>query len=126
MHVLVVEPDVVLAKTYAAGLQEDGHSTVCVRTAQQAVGEADRTQPDAVVLAYDMARHNGIEFLYEFRSYSEWRDIPVILLVSYLNPHAGANEALQRDLDVHTVFVKSHVCIRQLCEAVAQTERSRA
>lgn len=79
-RVLIVEPDCILAKAYAAALSDFVVQYVC--TAAEAIAAADAKQPDVVVLEPRLARNNGVEFLYEFRSYGEWRDVPVILITS--------------------------------------------
>ncbi|MDB5185772.1 MAG: chemotaxis protein histidine kinaselike protein [Candidatus Saccharibacteria bacterium] len=77
--VLLIEPDVVLAKTYKAALEHAGHDVVAARSAQGAVHACDDAAPDVVVLELQLVRHNGIEFLHEFRSYPEWQNIPIVL-----------------------------------------------
>lgn len=78
-RILLVEPDYVLARIYAMALQRAGHKVRVVADAQAAIDRADRLTPDVVVLELQLAGHNGIEFLYEFRSYSEWQAVPVII-----------------------------------------------
>jgi DNA-binding response OmpR family regulator len=79
MHVLLIEPDLVQANTYKWALAGDGHTVDHTTTAQGAVHLADEHRPDAVVLELQLANHNGVEFLYEFRSYPEWSNVPVLL-----------------------------------------------
>lgn len=79
-QIILIEPDRVLAKTYFHVLQAAGH-TVCVcNTAQSAIFCADEMKPDLVILELQLVGHSGIEFLYEFRSYTDWQDIPVAIL----------------------------------------------
>ena len=119
MHVLLIEPDTVLAKTYSQALEAAGHTVSAVLTAQAAVRAADAKRPDTVVLNVDLARHNGVEFLYEFKSYTEWRDVPVLLLVSGLNHDLADHAGLRETLGVQGVLVQSRLRLKQLCEAVA-------
>jgi DNA-binding response OmpR family regulator len=79
MHVLLIEPDLVQANAYRWALAGDGHTVDHTTTAQGAVHLADVHRPDAVVLELQLANHNGVEFLYEFRSYPEWSNVPVLL-----------------------------------------------
>lgn len=78
-HVLLIEPDRVLADTYKRGLEVSGHSVVMCASAQSAIFAADEIRPDLVIMELQLIGHSGIEFLYEFRSYSEWQSIPVII-----------------------------------------------
>ncbi|QQS17973.1 hypothetical protein IPL68_04955 [Candidatus Saccharibacteria bacterium] len=123
MHVLLIEPDVLLAKTYMAALRKQGHRISHSVTAQQAIAAADARQPDVVVLTFAIARHNGVEFLYEFKSYTEWRDVPVVLLVSQLNHDMAQRESLRHELGVREVLIVSQLTLKKLCDAVANVGR---
>jgi DNA-binding response OmpR family regulator len=79
MRILLVEPDHQLAKTLQAGLTQKGFDCDVAHTAQAAIHTADDNKPDIIVLELQIPSHNGVEFLYELRSYAEWQDIPVIL-----------------------------------------------
>jgi DNA-binding response OmpR family regulator len=46
---------------------------------QEAVDEIDILRPDIIILELQLTSHNGYEFLYELRSYSEWDSIPVLI-----------------------------------------------
>lgn len=78
-HILLVEPDAILARAYQAALCRAGHTVDTAATAQAAVSLADQRRPDAVVLELHLPRHNGVEFLYEFRSYADWQAVPVLI-----------------------------------------------
>jgi DNA-binding response OmpR family regulator len=80
MNILLIEPDKKLGGIYQRGLEAAGFSVRWAAHAQDAVHAADDVKPDLIVLELQLASHNGIEFLYEFRSYPEWKEIPVILL----------------------------------------------
>jgi len=79
MHLLLIEPDLLQADIYKLALVQDGHSVDHASTAQGAVHSADMHRPDVVILELQLANHNGVEFLYEFRSYPEWSNVPVVL-----------------------------------------------
>lgn len=81
-QVLLVEPDRPLAKTYSLALKRAGHKVKVASSSQEAIDIADRDAPDVVVLEIQLVKHSGIEFLYEFRSYPEWQDIPVLIHTS--------------------------------------------
>lgn len=78
MNILLIEPDRVLARTYASFLRQQGHAVSLATDAQTAVHALDSQEPEVILLELQMARHNGLEFLYELRSYSDWQHIPVI------------------------------------------------
>ncbi len=79
MNVLLLEPDRKLAGIYRQALMHDGHKVIMCASAQSAIFAADTVKPDVVILELQLIDHSGIEFLYEFRSYPEWQDIPVVI-----------------------------------------------
>jgi len=114
-HILLIEPNTVLAETYTQALQHVGHSVVVVTGAQAAVDAADKQTPDIVIAELHLPGHSGIEFLHEFRSYTEWTDIPVVLnttlTAAQLAP--GVN-ALHRDLGIREVLYKPRTSLQDL------------
>lgn len=123
MHVLLIEPNTVLAASYVAALEAAQHTVVHARTAQQAVMAADKKAPELVILELQMARHNGIEFLYEFKSYVEWQHIPVVVLTVLPPAELKKLTVLGRELGVSAVLGKSTSSLADLC-AVVETVSS--
>lgn len=97
-HVLLIEPDRLTGRVYQRALESAGWHTDLAHSAQDAVLAADAIKPDMVVMEADLAGHSAAAFLYEFRSYSDWREVPVILHTSIaparLEPFAEALEQL--------------------------------
>jgi DNA-binding response OmpR family regulator len=81
-HILLIEPDRILARTYMTALKLDGHTVQVCATAQTAVFCADEMKPDVIVMELQLVGHSGIEFLYEFRSYPDWQEIPVVIVTN--------------------------------------------
>lgn len=79
MHILLIEPDVVLAKIYKEAFARLGHSVQHVGDAQAGILAADEQCPDVVVLELLLANHSGAAFLYEFRTYGDWLTVPVVV-----------------------------------------------
>lgn len=118
-HVLLIEPDLVLAETYRQALLADGHQVVCCASAQAAIISADQHPPDVIVLELQLVEHSGIEFLYELRSYPEWQTIPVIVQTHVPPAEFNANRhLLTEQLHVRTYLYKPHSTLRQLTEYV--------
>ena len=117
-HILIIEPDVRLAGSYAAALLASGHSVVCRTTAQDGIIAADVAAPDLVILELQLVAHGGIEFLYEFRSYADWRAVPVIV-ASHVPPAelAGSSELLESGLGVRRFLYKPYMTLEQLVSA---------
>ena len=78
-QIILIEPDKVLADTYRHGLELEGHAVVMCASAQAAIFAADEITPDIIILELQLIGHSGIEFLYEFRTYPEWQNIPVMI-----------------------------------------------
>jgi len=119
-NVLLLEPNQVLADTYALALRRGGHVVMAVASAQQAIQAADQLLPDIVVLELQLADHDGIEFLQEFRSYPEWQSLPAIV-VTNLPPQAlgAVRNVLRTDLSVSVCLYKPRVSLQKLLKLVA-------
>lgn len=78
-RILLVEPGRLPADIYRKALMKAGHEVVWRQTAEQGVAALDECNIDLIILEIQIPIHNGIEFLYEMRSYSDWADIPVVL-----------------------------------------------
>lgn len=126
MRVLLIEPDTMLARTYVTALESAGHHVVRVVSAQAAVQAADGSAPDVVVVSLGIARHSGAEFLYEFKSYPEWQNVPILLLTPRLEYDLGDPAILRDQLGVRAVLVRSQTTLAELCDAVSSVASERA
>lgn len=79
MKVLLIEPDAFLAEALMALISARGHEVFWKKTAQSALDSLEDSVPEAIILELQLGLHNGIEFIYELRSYSEWQNIPIIV-----------------------------------------------
>lgn len=118
-HVLIIEPDKLLARAYALALEEVGYSTAVAHGSQEAVEQADGHRPDVVLLELSLPRHDGVEFLYEFRSYDEWADVPVVV-VSSLPPERleKVKPVLTGDLGVKRMLYKPAASLETILRAI--------
>lgn len=113
-HILLVESDALLAQTYRRAFEERGYTVATAPDAQTAVQLADEQTPGAVVLELELPAHNGIEFLYEFRSYSEWLKVPV-LVHSFVPPSAFEQTSLLgKELGIVTYLYKPTTSLAKL------------
>ncbi len=120
-NILLIEPNTVLAQVYQRMFVAEGYNVAHAITAQTAIDAADAQQPDVVILEIQLTKHNGVEFLHEFRSYPEWIDIPVIVLTT-ITPGRLANmaEPLRRDLGVTAILYKPKTSLEQLLQVVQE------
>jgi DNA-binding response OmpR family regulator len=118
VHILLIEPDKILAASYKVALERRGHTVDHAVSAQGAVHRADTAPPDVVVLELQLPNHNGVEFLSEFRSYQEWLHVPVVLH-TFVPPHELAHAAtLGGELGVVRMLYKPETNLARLCAAV--------
>lgn len=118
MHILLIEPDALQARAIIPTLERAGHSVAHAVSAQAAVLQADRQAPDVVVLELELPRHNGVEFLYEFRSYPEWLHIPIVLHTSVPVQNLAHAATLERELGVRRVLYKPATDLTRLAAVV--------
>jgi CheY-like chemotaxis protein len=124
-NVLLLEPDRVLARTYAQSLEHAGHTVQVCRSGQAAIELLEDFKADVIVLELQLAGHGGVEFLHELRSYPEWLALPVVINTN-LAPQAIAplRAALQHDAGVAVCLYKPRTSLRRLIRAVnEQTDK---
>ncbi len=78
-NILLIEPDKVLGTIIKESFEAQGYRVSWCRSAQSALNSLDKIIPGVIILEPQLGAHNGIEFLYEMRSYMEWRYLPVII-----------------------------------------------
>lgn len=121
MFVLVVEPDKRVAKNLRTALESAGHLVRCESSAEAAIHAADDKTPDAIVLELHLKVHNGIEFLYELRSYPEWQDVPVVVYSLTHPEQFVSDESVLHQLGITEVLYKPAVRLDQVVKAVQRT-----
>ncbi len=80
--ILLIESDRLLATNVKKVLQKTGHTVNWQVDPQNALDIADNEPPDLIIIDLVLAGHGGIEFLYEFRSYPDWQEVPVVVFSS--------------------------------------------
>jgi DNA-binding response OmpR family regulator len=117
-RILVIEPNITLAKIYKTILARNKHKIWLAKNAQEAINLADKNKPDIVILELQLPQHNGLEFLYEFRSYQEWRNTPVIIQ-SLVSPNEFKdNFILWHKLGIRDYLYKPKSTLLQLIDCV--------
>lgn len=119
-RVLLIEPDRLLGRVYAQALERAGLAVDLAHNAQDAIFAADAATPDVVVMEADLAGHSAAAFLYEFRSQSDWLEIPVVIHTNMpparLEPFANA----LRQLGVCDVLYKPQQRLHMLINRVSE------
>jgi DNA-binding response OmpR family regulator len=118
-HLLILEPDRLLARIYQQALKHAGYEVSYVMSGQAAVDSADETRPDLVILELQLPAHNGLEFLYEFRSYVDWQQVPIIVNTTIPPDHIRpASESLYQELGVRAWHYKPETSLQLLIRSV--------
>ena len=121
-HILMIEPDTLQALAIAKMLTHESWQLHFASNAQSAITAADAYLPATVILELAIPGHNGIEFLHEFRSYSEWTEVPIIIFsqqdiskfASWEDPHNIPPEVLAQ----HSLAIENIEAIYGLTEKV--------
>ncbi len=120
-RILLVEPDSIIGTALKTALEGAGFKVTHVLTAQEAVIEADAKTPDLVILELQLVSHSGIEFLCEFRSYSDWDQIPVVIYSSVPPTEFGASrEGIAMELGVVKYLYKATASLSDLIGVVKE------
>lgn len=118
-HILLLEPDLILAETYRQALRAEDHQVVCCASAQAAIISADQHRPHVIILELQLIEHSGVEFLYELRSYPEWQDISVILHTTVPPSEFNDNYRLLNDqLGISTYLYKPETSLDNLARSL--------
>lgn len=121
-HILLLEPDTILANLYTRAFEHVGHTSQRTVSAQDAVFQVDEKRPDIIFVELQLVGHSGIEFLYELRSYHEWQDIPVVIH-SCIPPteFADSMKLLHGKLGVTTYLYKPYTSLQTLLRTITET-----
>lgn len=117
-RVLLIEPDVYLANKYQKILQSNHVCIFHFTTAGEAINNLDKVNPDLIILEVLLKGNNGIEFIYELRSYSDLQNLPVILL-TYL-PKRDFNLSIEQEkiLKIKDYLCKTNISLIDLITSV--------
>lgn len=116
--ILLLEPDRQLARTYKTALQKAGHTVHWQTNAQTALGVLDDHTPELIILEFHLADHNGVEFLYEVRSYPDCDHIPVLLHTMVAPEHPGLGHDFWPQLGIKEYLYKPQTTLAQLVDRV--------
>lgn len=122
LRVLLLEPDSILARVYAQALSRRGVTVDSVRTAEAAIAAADAKTPDVIVVELQVPMHNGVEFLYECKSYAEWLDIPVVIHTVLVAEELAVVREVSEQLGVVAVLHKAHTSVDEFCRVVVHAK----
>jgi DNA-binding response OmpR family regulator len=126
-QILIIEPDRILADIYRTTLENNGHEVLMCASAQSAIFAADAINPDLVIMELQLINHSGIEFLYEFRSYPEWQNTPVMILSSVPTAEfVDSKQLLSEELGVVDYYYKPKTSLKDLLAATNKVLKVKA
>lgn len=110
-----------LAQQYIRFLEREGYEVKWCENAQDGVAAADEQHPDLVIVELLLAGHSGIEFLYEFRSYADWLETPVIVLSGMSKTSSGVSSDTLAELGVKAYLYKAETSLAKLASQVRRS-----
>ncbi len=117
-NIIILEPDKVIAGQVQKYLNSLGYKTSWCKNAQEAINVADQNPPKLVIIELFLVAHSGMEFLYEFRSYNEWRNVPVIIFSRIPRSELPAPDKALKELGVDCFMYKPETSLKRLGEMV--------
>jgi len=118
MNILLVEPDVVMAKLYGNYLEQAGHTVRIAHDGQIAIEMVDDKPPELIILELLLGIHNGIEFLHELRSYPDLSACRVVIHSLMSSDQLQRYQPQWRLFAVEAALAKSETSLKQLLDAV--------
>jgi CheY-like chemotaxis protein len=116
--VLVIEPSKDLSLVVAQALARHERSSTIAHNSQAAIEQADKNTPRLVILELLMPRHNGLEFIHEFRSYPEWLNIPIIIYSQMPKEELNVSKEVLDDMGVAAHLYKPMASLNELIQNV--------
>jgi len=123
-NILLIEPNRILAQIYREAFEQKGYKVSLTHDAQNAISASDKQRPDIVILELQLIKHNGVEFLYELRSYADWQKIPVIINSIVPPSEFAQNEVLFKEIGVIKYLYKPKTSLSVLLRVVDQALKS--
>jgi len=102
-------------------LRLKGFEVAACDNAQAGINAADNNKPDIVVVELLLSGHSGVEFLYEFRSYDEWSNVPAIIFTSLHRGELNLPDERLKELGVVMVLDKSKSSLEKLVTRINRT-----
>lgn len=112
--ILLLESDRSVATSVQDYLAQNGYEVVWSQTAEDAIAKADKSNFVCVIAELALGAHSGIEFIHEFHSYSDFKNIPIIIFTSQ---HIH-DKIMLKNLGVVEYLYKPKTSLQQLLKTV--------
>ncbi len=117
-RILLVEPDREVAEVLVGALNSSEAQAVWANNAQSAIDASDKKTPDLVIVELAVSDQNGLAFLYEFRSYAEWQNVPIIVH-SIIPIRVPIDDKIWQNLGVEQYLYKPGTSLKKLKRVVS-------
>jgi DNA-binding response OmpR family regulator len=117
-NVILLEPDRVVAGCIEQEFKSRNITISIASNADRAVELADENFPDAVICELSIPGHSGSEFLYEFRTYTDWTNVPIIIFSSIKPSKKVTSSKDWKLLNIHEVLYKPDTTLQELGDLV--------
>lgn len=113
--ILIIEDDLFLSAMYAEKLSLEGFTVVTALDGEVGLIEADRSQPNVILLDIMLPKRNGFEVLRTIRAKPALAHIPIIMLTN-LNQPEQVKQA--QTLGATDYLVKAHFIPAEVVERI--------
>jgi two-component system KDP operon response regulator KdpE len=117
INVLIVEDEQAIRRFLRSALESDGLRVYEAETLQRGLLEAATRKPDLVILDLGLPDGDGIEFIRDFR---QWSQVPVIVLSARMEEtdkiaalDAGADDYLSKPFGIGELQARLRVALRR-------------
>jgi DNA-binding response OmpR family regulator len=117
-NILILEPDRISAKCIEEELVKRNFEVYKASSAETAVAQADKLKPDLVICELSLPGHSGSEFIYEFRTYTDWKNTPMLIYSSIKVPNKMTKSRDWELLSIARVLYKPDFSLKKLGELV--------
>ena len=117
-QILLIESDRLIADNIKKVLKKAGFSVDWQVDPQAALDVADKNLPDLIIVDLALAGHGGVEFLYEFRSYPDWREVPVVIFSSLSAEELKEDITGLGHLNINAYHYKPNTSLSELVKSV--------
>lgn len=116
--IFILDQDKLYAQSLGRYLSNHGYVVDILYDAQEAIVKIDQSKPDMILCELLLANNNGLEFVYELRSYSEWQDIKLVILSRVSQDDINMSEKNMSDFDVADFWYKPEISIQNILEKI--------
>ena len=105
--ILIAEDQDDLREMIAHTLRLSGYEVVAAQDGEHAVQQATKTNPDLIILDYELPRLNGRQVCKRLKALDTFTNTPIVIISSYGNPRymeasleAGAEEFIRKPFEL--------------------------